>query len=71
MDMPSVIKIDITRMLLNYSCMRSHIVAFYSSSIDAGYISLHSAPLVPKNSFIIAMLVNILLFLYYSCQYYS
>ena len=38
-----------------------------------GYISLHSASLVPNNSFI--MLVNILLFQHYSCQifvtYYS
>ena len=31
-----------------------------------GYISLHSAILVPNNSFI--MLVNILLFQHYSCQ---
>ena len=39
------------------------------SSIMFGYISLHSAILVPNNSFIV--LVNNLLFQHYSCQIYN
>ena len=45
-----------------YCCFHIH------HQLMFGYISLYSAILVPNNSFI--MLVNILLFQYYSCQVY-
>ena len=59
MGIPSVIKIDITKKFILILFEQLYILLF-------GYISLHSAILVPKNSCI--MLVSILLFQHYSCQ---
>ena len=67
MGIPSVIKIDITR---NTSVLilpeKLYCCFLFHHQLIFGYISLHSAILVPDNSFIV--LVNILLFQHYSCQ---
>ena len=62
MGIPSVTKIDITKKFFSILSEQLRILLL----LLFGYISLHSAILISKNSFI--MFVNILFFQHYSCQ---